>query len=138
MPITNEEITRRLVEDVLNGADLSAIDEIIHPDYVYRGPGEELRGRAGFRALVDGYRTAFPDMRIAIDELLAVDDGTVLLFTLTGTHRGELLGNAATHRPVEVHGIVISRIRDGLVLEEWEILDRLTLLEQLGLRGVAT
>ena len=59
----------------------------------------------------------------------------MMTFTLTGTHRGPLLGNPATGHRVEVHGMVRSRFRDGKVVEDWEILDRLGLFEQLGLWG---
>lgn len=131
-PGTPELVVRRFIHDVFNRGDTSALDEIVHPDYVYRSPGEELRGRDGLAALVTGYRAAFPDLRIEVDRLLVADDATVLEFTLTGTHRGELLGISATGRRVEVNGMVRSRFRDGMIADEWEILDRLSLFEQLG------
>ena len=133
----HERMVRRFIEEVVNGGDISALDEIIHPDYVHRSPGEELRGREGLTALLKGYREAFPDLHIEIDGLLAAGNATVLEFTLTGTHRGELLGISATGRRVNVNGMVRSRFRDGRIFEEWEILDQLSLFEQLGVVGGA-
>jgi steroid delta-isomerase-like uncharacterized protein len=130
-------MVRRFIDEVVNCGDTSALDEIVHPDYVFRSPGEELRGREGLTALLSGYREAFPDLRIEIDGLLVADDATVLEFTLTGTHRGELLGISATGRRVNVNGMVRSRFRDGRIAEEWEILDQLSLLEQLGVGGAS-
>jgi steroid delta-isomerase-like uncharacterized protein len=134
----HERIMRRFIDEVVNRGDAAALEEVVHPDYVYRSPGEELRGQEGLAALLDGYRSAFPDLRIEIDELLVADDATVLAFTLTGTHRGELLGIPATGRRVNVQGMVRSRFRDGKIADEWEILDQLTLFEQLGIVGGAS
>ena len=129
---------RRFVDEVLNRGDATALDELVHPDYVYRSPGEELRGHDGLAAMLNGYREAFPDFKIEIDELLVADDATVLAFTLTGIHRGDLLGIPATGRRVNVQGMVRSRFRDGKIAEEWEILDQQTLFEQLGVAGGAS
>ena len=133
MQPTNEEIMRRFVADVLNAGNPAALKELVHPDYVYRGPGEELHGQDGLAALLNGYRAAFPDLRVGIDELLAIGDTTLLSFTMTGTHRGELLGHPPTGRPMKVHGMVRSHFRDGRIVDEWELIDQLRLFEQLGL-----
>lgn len=128
-------IMRRVVDEVLNANDPNAVTELFHPDYVYRAPGEELHGTDGLMALLHGYRTAFPDLRVEIDELIDGDDVTTMAFTMTGTHRGPLMGHPPTLRRIAVHGMVRSRFRDGKVVEEWELLDRLALFEQLGLVG---
>jgi steroid delta-isomerase-like uncharacterized protein len=134
---TNERVLRRFVDEVVNRGDTSALDDLVHADYVHRSPGEELRGRKGLAALLDGYRSAFPDLALKIDDLVVADDATVMAFTITGTHRGDLLGIQATGRRVQVNGMVRSRFRDGKIADEWEILDQLTLFEQLGFVGGA-
>jgi len=134
---TNEQAVLRFVDEFINRGDTSALHELIHPDYVYRSPGEELRGPDGLVALFAGYRSAFPDLALEIDDLVVTDDATVMAFTLTGTHRGDLLGISATGRRVRVNGMVRSRFRDGKIAEEWEILDQLSLFEQLGVVGGA-
>ncbi len=134
---TNKQAMLRFVDEFINRGDTSALDELIHPDYVYRSPGEELRGPDGLVALFASYRSAFPDLAVQIDDLVVADDATVMAFTLTGTHRGDLLGISATGRRVRVNGMVRSRFRDGKIAEEWEILDQLSLFEQLGVVGDA-
>ncbi len=134
---SNERVLRRFVDEVVNRGDTSALDELVHTDYVYRSPGEELHGPEGLAALFDGYRSAFPDLALEIDDLLVADEATVMTFTITGTHRGDLLGIPATGRQVRVNGMVRSRFRDGKIAEEWEILDQLSLFEQLGVVGGA-
>ena len=135
---SHEQVLRRFVDEVINRGDTSALADLVHDEYVYRSPGEELRGPEGLALLFDGYRSAFPDLALEIDDLVVADDTTVMVFTLTGTHRGDLLGIPATGRRVRVEGMVRSRFRDGKIADEWEILDQYTLFEQLGvLRGAA-
>ena len=120
------------ISEAINGGNLSVVDELAHPDYVYRNPTEELRGAEAVKGLFAAYRTGFPDFNVHVDERVAEGDRIVQAFTLTGTHRGEFMGIAATGRAIEVHGFVFSRFADGKIVEEWEVIDQLTFLEQLG------
>jgi predicted ester cyclase len=76
-------------------------------------------------------RTAFPDQRVAVDDLLAESDRVAVRFTLRGTHLGELLDLAPTGRRVTVPGVAIYRIAGGRIAEGWVGFDALGLLEQL-------
>ncbi|MBT6145534.1 MAG: SnoaL-like domain-containing protein [Gemmatimonadetes bacterium] len=133
---SNEEVMRRFINQVVNGADYDAVPTMVSPDYTHRSPGEELHGPDALVDLLRGYRSAFPDLKIDIDELLTAGESTVMSFTLTGTHRGELMGMPATGRCAEVRGMIRSKFRDGMIVDEWEILDQFSLLEQLGLAPV--
>jgi steroid delta-isomerase-like uncharacterized protein len=123
---------RRFIDDLVNDGNFSILGDLVHPDYVYRAPGQELHGPEALKALFAAYRTAFPDLHIAIEDLLIAGDKAVIAFTLTGTHAGVLMGIGATGKEVEAQGMVLSRFEDGKIIEEWEILDQLTLFEQLG------
>ena len=135
---TNRQTMLRFVDEFINRGDSSTLHELIHQDYVHRSPGEKLCGPDGLTALFASYRSAFPDLALEIDDLLVTEDATVMAFTLTGTHRGDLLGISATGRRIRVNGMVRSRFRDGKISEEWEILDQLSLFEQLGVVGGAS
>jgi hypothetical protein len=52
---------------------------------------------------------------------------------MSGTHRGPLLGIPATGRQVEISGILIDRVEDGLIVERWASWDLITMMQQLGL-----
>jgi len=54
-----------------------------------------------------------------------------MLFTLSGTHNNELMGIPATGNQVHIHGITCSYFVNGKITEEWEILDQLSLFQQL-------
>ncbi len=127
-----EDVMRRFVAEVMNQGNYDVIDEIVDPNYVYRSPDEELHGREALKAFLAGYHAAFPDLRMAIDELLVADDKAVIFFTLTGTHEGPLMGIPPTGKEIQVHGVIRSRFEDGRIVEEWEVLDQLAMLTQLG------
>ena len=84
------------------------------------------------KGLFDAYRVAFPDLNARIDDLIVAGEKAAISFTLTGTHDGELMGIPATGNTIEVHAMVLSRFEDGKIIEEWEILDMLSMLKQLG------
>lgn len=138
MPKTNEEVMRRFIEEAINNGDFSVLSEVIHPNYVYRSPDQELYGPDGLEGLFAAYRAAFPDLNIEIEELIVAGDKTVMSFAFTGTHKGDLMGIEATDKQVNVNGIVISRFEEGKIVEEWEILDQLTMFQQLGLVSLPT
>lgn len=129
----NKATVRRVYEEVLNGANLDAIDLFFHEDYVYHEPGtSEVRGTEGLRQLLSAYRTALPDLSVTVEDLVAEDEMVAHRFTIRGTHKGYLMGVPATGEKVEFTGTVISRFDDGEIVEEWENLDSLGLLYQIG------
>jgi steroid delta-isomerase-like uncharacterized protein len=132
-PLTPKEIARRLVEDPWKG-DLDAIDELVAPEFVGHNPParEPNLGPAGQREFVEKYRSAFPDARVKVESQLGEGDRVVTRWTAHGTHRGELMGIDPTGREVTVHGITISRISAGKVVESWSNWDALGMLVQLG------
>lgn len=132
MSEANERVMRRFVEEVINNGNFSVLDEVFHPNYVYRSPGQELHGLESLKDLFAAYRTAFPDLNMGIDDLVIAGNKAVICFTLIGTHEGDLMGIAATGKQVKVNGMVLSRFEDGKIVEEWEILDQLTMFQQLG------
>ena len=130
---THETIMRRFIDEVINNKSLEVIDEIVHPDYVYRTPEQELHGRQALKELFTAYQTAFPDLHVRIDDLISTDDKVVLLFTLTGTHQDELMGIPATGRSVNIDGMLRSRFEHDQIIEEWELLDQLSMFQQLNI-----
>ena len=129
----NKALVRRMEEELFNNRNLDAIDTFIAPEYVLRTAAEGMRNdREAIRGSIAAYLQGFPDLRISIDQLLAIDDRVVGCFTFTGTHRGELFGMPPTGRAIAVRQIAIYRIASGRVVEEWEVSDQLGLMQQLG------
>jgi predicted ester cyclase len=96
------------------------------------GSPEPIRGPQGLKELVTTLRTAFPDLRLTVDDMVAEGDKVVDRFMARGTHQGELFGIAATGKQVAWLGIAIHRIVGGQLVETWASPDTLGLMRQLG------
>ena len=101
------------------------IDHDIHVETSIPGGPEDMR-----TALI-AIRRGFPDIHVTIEDIIAEGDRVVVRNTWRGTHQVEFNGMPATGRCVEISGIVIWRIVDGMVAERWATIDTLTLLRQL-------
>jgi len=134
MSAENKALARRLVEEAFNAGRLEVVDELVASDFVEHDPSltEEVRGPAGVKELITGYRAAFPDIRITIEDQIADGDYVVSRWSGTGTHQGELMGMPATGKQATVTGITIDRIADGRIAESWDNWDTLGLMQQLG------
>jgi len=129
----NKAVVARMEDEFFNRRNLAAIDDFIAPDYVLRATDPALSsGREAIRDSIAAYIAGFSDLRVTIDELIAVDDRVVAVMTFTGTHDGELFGVPPTQRRIRVRQIAIYRIAGGKVVEEWECSDQLALMQQLG------
>jgi steroid delta-isomerase-like uncharacterized protein len=134
MAIDAKARVREYIERVWNGGELAAVDELVHERYAAHDPvdAEPVRGRDGLKRLIVGYRSAFPDLVNTIHEQVAEGGLVASRWSSTGHHRGEAFGIPATGRRRDVTGIVLIRLEDGLVVEEWQAWDALGLLRQLG------
>ena len=129
----NLAFIRDMEEDLFNHRDPTAVDRYVSPAYTLRTADKGApSGREAVRAYIAAYLDGFPDLHISIDQLLAVGDKVIGVFTFTGTHTGNLFGMAPTGRTVAVRQIAIYRLENGQVVDEWEISDQLGLMRQIG------
>ena len=101
-----------------------------------------VRHRWGFASLADvsgmkdgaGYdASTCSDRMDTIEDLIAKDDRVWAVWTMRGTHTGQLFGIPATGKRIEIVEAGIWRLVDGLVIEAWFFGDELSLLRQLGI-----
>jgi predicted ester cyclase len=105
----NKELVRRYYDQVINGRDLDAVDTFF----------ADARVVEGVRRGCFSYFTAFPDLHVSLDELIAEGDSVFLRSTLTGTHDGEYKGIPATGRHVASEAAEVFRIADGRFVGYW-------------------
>ena len=129
----NAEVARGWAQAAFNQHDLEAAAQFLAPDWVGHWVGmPEGHGHEGFKRLAGAYLAAFPDMKITVEDALEVGDKVVRRISWLGAQQGSFLGVPPTGRRVRGRGIVIIRIEDGKIAEEWEMSDLLGLLQQLG------
>lgn len=123
-----EAVVRRIVEELLNGQDLSLLDELVHPDYLdgYGGFGRDEYGE-----LLTAMWAAFPDLHIEIEQTVVDGDVVALRMTLTGTQQGAFLGIAPTGREVSFPAAGFIEIADGRMIRRWNVSDLYEVVETL-------
>ena len=126
---------RRWFEEVWNKGREEAIDEMFAEDGIAHGLADEtgatLRGPAGFKPFFRNFRGAFPDIKVIVEDTVAEGDQVAARCTLRATHTGDNLGFAATHKPLDITGIAIVRVRDGKIVEAWNNFDFMGMSRQL-------
>jgi predicted ester cyclase len=117
-----KDMVRRLVEAINAGGEAEAVDELFAP-------------RAARRAkrLFAEFRSAFPDWREEIVELIAEGNSVAGRFRCSGTHLGEFLGEAPTGRSMDVEEVFFLRAEDGQFVDFWALEDSLGRIRQLGI-----
>jgi steroid delta-isomerase-like uncharacterized protein len=130
----NKVIVRRLFEEVWNKGNLQVTDELFAPTYTHhdsstpdvgRGPESEKK-----RATL--YRTAFPDVRFQIDDVIAEGETVMARWSCAGTHKADLNGIAPTGKHFSISGITVARFANGKMVEGWVNWDALGFMQQLG------
>jgi steroid delta-isomerase-like uncharacterized protein len=128
----NIATTQRLGEAV-NSGNLDALHEVFAPNVIDRDPAsDQVPGPEGFIHFFTGFRAAFPDLSISVEQLVADEDNVAIAYTVTGTHQGDFLGIPATGRKIKARGLQIARFENGKIVERWGSSDQLGILQQIG------
>ena len=132
----NKVIVQRWVDEVLNTRDVSEQSpayELVAVDFVGHFPGQPaLEGLEAYRQFGSQYFSAFPDLQITTEDLIAEGDKVTMRYAWRGTHKGELMGIPATGKQVVTSGISILRVANGKIAEQWDSFDNLGMLQQIG------
>jgi len=129
----NKAIVRRFYEEIVNQKKRAALDEVFDPNLVdHFTPPDTPGGLEGARQAFDMYLTAFPDLHFTVEDLIAEGDEVVARVTMSGTQHGAFMGIPPTGKHVSMTGIDINRFVGGKSVEHWVEMDRLGLMQQLG------
>jgi predicted ester cyclase len=123
-----------MIVDALNGGDIAAVDEAFHPDcriHLNGGPKRDLT-LSEFKEALAGMLTAFPDLRITVDDQFTTGDRVATRWSAEGTHNGPLGPVEPTGTKVVLEGVVMDRYVAGRIADRWELWDQAWLLQQLG------
>lgn len=131
--VDNEKLLERYISEVWDEGNPKAVERFAAKSFRRHGrPGSEPLDRDAQIERLTGFKTAFPDIEIVVDGVVADDQHIAFRSTMTGTHRGELMGIAPTGREVTVQLVDIIRVERGKFAEQWGGPDMLDLVRQLG------
>ena len=130
----NKAIAARIPLEAFNQGKLEVIDELIADNSIDHGelPPGMPPGKEGVKLLIKSLRGAFPDFKIKIGLQVAEGDLVVQQATATGTMKGEFAGMPPSGKTATWEAIHITRIKDGKIVEHWQVQDQLGMLQQLG------
>lgn len=134
MPVAeNRALLESYIREVWDKANLDAIEVYLDPSF-QRHVSSSLPpiDRDGQITRLTGFRAAFPDITITVEDVVAEGDRVAFRSTMRGTHLGEFLGIPATGKKVAVGLVDIVRIEDGRFREQWGGPDIFDMLRQLG------
>ena len=130
----NKALIRQMVEEVFNKGNFDKVDEYLAPNFVEH---EELppgipRGREGLKVLTAMMRSAFPDFKATIHDIITEGDKVVIRMTWSGTQKGEFMGIPPTGKSISIGVIDIIRVTGDKGVEHWGVMDSMLMMQQLG------
>ena len=138
-PEENKLIVGRFFEELWNERKLGVADEIFADECVTHQlqSGEEIsavpRNADAVKEHVGEWLAAFPDLHFSVEQTVAENDTVVSRCSLHGTHAGRWHSVAPTGKKVSVRMIVIHRIADKKIVEDWVVVESFGFFQQLGL-----
>ena len=130
----NKALATQWFEEVWNKGRESAIDELFHPQgkaYGFPEPDSVLTGPEGFKTVHRQFHSAFGDIHIAIEDLVAEGHKVAIRWSCTATHNGDGLGFPATGKKVTFGGSSFMHSQDGRLTDGWNFMDLTKMTQQL-------
>lgn len=129
----NKKIARQSIEAQSKG-DYDSLEKITDTKkFKLHFPGFKTSLNYGESVKVGkDYNTAFPDIKVSIENQIAEGDYVVTKLTYQGTNKGEFQGISASGKKVKTTGMNLQRIVNGKILEEWDEFDALGMMQQIG------
>jgi steroid delta-isomerase-like uncharacterized protein len=129
----NKAVVQRYWDGKWNERRPEILDELQTRDVSYHGTSMTMNGIEEYKQVYGIYLSALHDTRIEVEELVAEGDKVMSRVALRGTHGGDLGGMPPTGKTFTVSAFTVFRIVEGRIAEEWEILDELGMMHQLGM-----
>jgi steroid delta-isomerase-like uncharacterized protein len=128
-------LMRRWFDEIWNQGRIESVDELLAQDAVMWGigrPDQSSRGGAEFKEFYHRQRSATPDVKITLDQVVQEGDTAFARWTATMTHTGEGFGVAPTNQTITLSGMSACRASNGKIVEGWNNWDQVGMARQLG------
>jgi predicted ester cyclase len=126
----NKEINRRFVDEVYYQHKLDRIATYVSPDFIDRSPGATAKGPDGVVKQAEGTFALVPDIRMTVEHMTAEGDMVTIHWRAVGTSAAQ--GAIPAGKKIDMQGISLFKMKDGMIVESWDIVDRITMFRQLG------
>jgi steroid delta-isomerase-like uncharacterized protein len=135
-----EESTKAIMRrfwNVWEQGNIDLLEELLAPEYINHtlATPDLPPGPEGVKEVVSMFRSAMPDLRVVIEDMIAEGDKVATRYALEGTHRGELFGVPPTAKHLSIKSMTVERVSEGKIVEHWRVTDELDMMRQLGVFG---
>ncbi len=126
--------TAQKMGEAINKGNLEEFHQIFAPGVVDHDPApDQGKGPDGFIGFFTQFRTAFPDLKIAVDHMVADEDNVAIAYTVTGTQNGLFQGIPATGKKIKARGMQIAKFdANARIVERWGASDEAGIMQQIG------
>ncbi len=126
--------TTKKMGEAVNKGNLNVLNEVFAPDVKDHDPAPgQGKGPEGFIQFFTQFRAAFPDLKIAVEQMVADENNVAIAYTVTGTQDGPFQGIPATGRKIKARGVQIAKFNsEGKITERWGSSDEAGILQQIG------
>jgi predicted ester cyclase len=128
----NKKVFGKVIEDAYNKGNVDVLSEAFAPSFIEHQAGIVPPTAEGVRRSIAFLRSAFPDMKLTIEEIIASGDKTWARITGRGTHQGPFMGFPPTGKSIVVTVMDECRFENGQIVEHWGVADQLAVMAQVG------
>lgn len=130
----NKAVVRHFYDEVFTADNLNiaAIDRYLAENFIGHDLPPGLNGRAGYKKFVGMFAASFSQITpIEAHQLISSGDKVAVRWSSSGTHTGEFMGIPATGQWITLKGIDIFRLAEGKIVDLWQEMDLLGILQQI-------
>ena len=92
------------------------------------------KGRGGIQKFLEGLHQTWPDIQITVEHAVAENDWVMGRSVATATHSQVVLGIPPSGKKITSAFLYLHRFdADGLIVETWNLMDSLAIMQQVGL-----
>jgi steroid delta-isomerase-like uncharacterized protein len=130
-PAENKITASRVILEKMGQGRFEIQPEIYGPGFIAHGFGRDYT-LAEDEASGKHLRSAFPDLKVSVDRIIAEDDMVSLHWSAVGTNTVAVPGFPGEGKRVAIDGMSFFRFTEGKIVEEWSTYDNLAIMKQLG------
>lgn len=128
---SNKDVVLHHLNQIWVERDLTGIDDVLSENAEIHSPMHTFHGKQTVHDIVEKWITAFPDLSMRWNDLIADGDSVVCRFTADGTHLGGFFDTKPTYKEVHFSGVMIFRLRNQKIEDYWSLVDIHAILSQL-------
>jgi predicted ester cyclase/quinol monooxygenase YgiN len=128
----NKQIVREFTRIFKNEHNVDGVAHLFDRDFTHHFRMPLPPGLEGFQQVGRLMNTAFPDVVVTEEDLIAAEDKVVERSSAVATHKGSLNGENPTNKRISWTEIHVYRLENGKIREHWVEMAMLELLQQIG------